>query len=319
MTYHRNARTNVYQRKRIHHSPASYQAQAAALGVSIATIAKWKHRKDSKDRSSRPHRVKKALPEELAPVLKWLRQDWLLDLDTVWKGLQKTVFPQLGRSSVYRELVRLGLQDLKRLKALPPKHRGRFRSCPPGFLHLDVFYLPRIEGRKLYLYVAIDRATRLLCMRVYGQRDAKSAVSFLGHCRGFYPFRIYKILTDNGAEFSSNFYRTIHNQKAQGEHPFPRTCKDSQIRHVLTKVKHPWTNGLVERTGKTIKDETVHRFHYDGLAQLDSALYGFERYFNYHRPYRAMQGKTPYELVQEWYKKQPKRFSRKPTLLITTL
>src|SRR5882762_7997937 len=85
MTYHNNARTTAHQRKRIRHSRAHYRIQAKALGVSVATVAKWRRRRDPTDRSSRPHRVHKALPPEAASLLSWLRKDWLLDLDTVWR------------------------------------------------------------------------------------------------------------------------------------------------------------------------------------------------------------------------------------------
>jgi hypothetical protein len=35
------------------------------------------------------------------------------------------------------------------------------------------------------------------------------------------------------------------------------------IDHRLTKIKHSWTNGQVERMNHTIKQATVHIFHYD--------------------------------------------------------
>lgn len=318
MTYHANARTTLHQRKRIRHSREPYRVQARQLGVSVATINKWKGRGDPLDRSSRPHRVRTTLPPEAAPLLRWLRQDWLLDLDTVWQALRQTMFPQLSRSAVYRALVRLALHQLPRLRPPRQTRRGKFRACPPGFLHVDVFYLPRLDGRRRYVFVAIDRATRLLTLRVFDSRATASALGFLAHCQRFYPFRLYRILTDNGKEFTLAGHRGWRGRPAKHPAPFTRACRRTGIRHSVTQAYHPWTNGLVERTGHTLKSETIYRFHFDTVAQLLQALYAFERYFNYHRPYRAMGGKTPYQLTQDWYVKARKRFLREPTVLFTT-
>lgn len=319
MTYHANARTTVHQRKRIRRSRKPYRLQAKQWGVSLATVAKWKRRANPCDRTSRPHRIHKALPPEAAPLLQWMRQEWLIDLDTVWLALRQTVFPQLSRSAVYRELVRLQLHQLRALRPQAHRQRGKFRACPPGFLHVDAFYLPRLDGKRRYLFVAIDRATRLLTMQVYPTRDSTSALAFLSHCQRFYPFRLYRILTDNDKAFTLRHHRVRGGARAKQPAAFTRACRAAQIRHSLTKPYHPWTNGLVERAGNTIKTETIYRFHFDTVAQLVSVLYGFERYFNYHRPYKAMGGKTPYQLTQEWYAKQPKRFHREPIVLFTTL
>ncbi len=318
MTYHANARTTVHQRKRIRQSREPYRLQAKQLGVSVATIARWKRRGNPRDRSSRPQRLHKALPPEAAPILGWLRKDWLMDLDTVWLALRQTVFPQLSRSAVYRELVRLQLHQLKALRPPRQRRRGKFRACPPGFLHVDVFYLPRLDRQRRYLFVAIDRATRLLTTQVSDTRETASALAFLAHCQRFYPFRLYRILTDNGREFTLRTYRGRGGARTRQLHPFTQASRQAKIQHSLTKVYHPWTNGLVERAGSTIKTETVYRFHFDTVAQLLSALYGFERYFNCHRPYKAMGGKTPSQLTQEWYAKAPQRFLREPTVLFTT-
>jgi len=318
MTYHANARTNIQQRKRVRQSREPYRLQAKQLGVSVATVAKWKRRPDPRDRTSRPQRIHKAVPPEAAPLLAWLRQDWLVDLDTVWLALRQTVFPQLSRSAVYRELVRLNLHQLRALRPHAKQPRGKFRACPPGFLHVDVFYLPRLDGIRRYLFVAVDRATRLLTMQVYATREMASALAFLAHCQRFYPFRLYRLLTDNGREFTLRGYRGRGGARTDRVHPFTSACQRARIRHSLTKAYHPWTNGLVERAGSTIKTETIYRLHFDTVSQLLSALYGFERYFNAHRPYKAIGGKTPYQLTQEWYTKQPKRFLREPIALFTT-
>ena len=40
-------------------------------------------------------------------------------------------------------------------------------------------------------------------------------------------------------------------------HSFWAACADLDIEHRLTKPRHPWTNGQVERMNRTIKDATV--------------------------------------------------------------
>jgi transposase InsO family protein len=34
-------------------------------------------------------------------------------------------------------------------------------------------------------------------------------------------------------------------------------CQENGIEHRLSKIKHPWTNGQVERVNRTIKEATV--------------------------------------------------------------
>jgi transposase InsO family protein len=147
---------------------------------------------ETPDRSQRS--FASAAPHSQGPAT---RGDPKIDL-----AAQDIVFPQLSRSAVYRELVRLQLHKLRLLKPQPGRPKGKFRACPPGFLHLDIFYLPRLDKKRRYLSIAIDRATRLLTPQVAERKDAQSAVRFLAHCKAFYPFRIYRILTDNGKEFT---------------------------------------------------------------------------------------------------------------------
>ncbi len=52
-------------------------------------------------------------------------------------------------------------------------------------------------------------------------------------------------------------------------------CRENGIEHRLTKIKHPWTNGQVERMNRTIREATVKRYHYDSHRQLQSHLTDF--------------------------------------------
>jgi len=65
----------------------------------------------------------------------------------------------------------------------------------------------------------------------------------------FAPVKIERILTDCGAE-----YTTWH-KEAIPNHKFEKICKKIGTKHTTTKVRHPWTNGYVERLNKTLLDE----------------------------------------------------------------
>ena len=53
---------------------------------------------------------------------------------------------------------------------------------------------------------------------------------------------------------------------------FDMRCRENGIEHRLTKIKHPWTNGQVERMNRTIKEATVKRYHYDSHDQFEATL-----------------------------------------------
>ena len=52
-------------------------------------------------------------------------------------------------------------------------------------------------------------------------------------------------------------------------------CAQNDIDHRLTKPRHPWTNGQVERMNRTIKEATVKRCHYETHDQLRQHLSEF--------------------------------------------
>ena len=66
----------------------------------------------------------------------------------------------------------------------PPK---RFKAYEPGFVHIDVKYLPKMqdEASRKYLFVVIDRATRWVYLEIRKDKHAKSAQAFIGVHRSF--------------------------------------------------------------------------------------------------------------------------------------
>jgi hypothetical protein len=77
---------------------------------------------------------------------------------------------------------------------------------------------------------------------------------------------------------------------------FDLRCHENGIEHRLTKIKHPWTNGQVERMNRTIKEATVRRYHYDRHDRLEAHLADFINAHNYAAA-EDPEGLTPYEYI----------------------
>jgi transposase InsO family protein len=95
-------------------------------------------------------------------------------------------------------------------------------------------------------------------------------------------------------------------------HMFDMRCRENGIEHRLTKVRHPWTNGQVERMNRTIKEATVKRYHYDNHQQFEIHLTDFVNAYNYARHLKTLKGLTPYEYICKIWTKEPERFTLNP-------
>ena len=134
-----------------------------------------------------------------------------------------------------------------------------------------------------------------------------AAVQFLRNLVKAVPYRIHTVLTDNGIQFTN---RTC--DRYASEHIFDRVCTECGIEHRLTKVKHPWTNGQVERMNRTIKEATVKRFHYDDHTQLCIHLADFIAAYNFGRRLKTLRGLTPYEFICKQWTDEPELFKIDP-------
>jgi transposase InsO family protein len=112
---------------------------------------------------------------------------------------------------------------------------------------------------------------------LHEKATTKIAGDFLRRLIAAVPYKIHTVLTDNGIQFTTpgaggSAVSEIKEAMATGElfraHAFELACAKNDIDHRLTKPKHPWTNGQVERMNRTIKEATVQRFYYESHQQL---------------------------------------------------
>jgi len=310
--YHSNAMTNINIRQQIQTSDSRNEDISVRFGVSVQTVSKWSNRDFTEDLSSKPHNIEYGLNDlEQAIVISARSTTWM-PLDEVFELLLE-LNPTISRSAVYRCLVRENLSKVPKEKREGSK---KFKEYDPGYLHIDVTYLPAFNGKKSYLFVAIDRATRLMFFKVYEAKSAKSTDDFMDECLSFFPFKISHILTDNGLEFTNKRLRTKKGDACEKQSLMDVKCEKENIEHRLTKPFTPKTNGMVERVNGTIKNNTILKYKYKNRDEMYCDLYKFLNLYNVFRRHgslrRELDVKTPLKAIYKWYKLKPEIFKIKP-------
>lgn len=310
--YHSNARTNLHYRGEICNSNVSNEKLSLQYNVSVNTICKWKHRVVFTDKSSRPDSIGYSLSELEQVLLAHIRRTswWALD------EIVEMVYPEdpkSMRSAVYRTFVRLNINKVPQAEKDKAK---KFKEYEPGYLHIDVTYLPKIDGVKYYLFVAIDRATRAMYYKVYDAKTAENTECFMNECLLFFPFGITHVLTDNGLEFTNKLIKSKKGHYCTKPSKLDDICTDNGILHRLTKPGTPQTNGMVERVNGTIKKDTVKKQSYESIEALNDDMMRFLVFYNLTRRHgglrRELNVKTPFDAIEKWYQIKPEIFHEKP-------
>jgi len=230
---HSQATTTPKIRAAIQASDEPAWALAERHGTTEQTVWKWRKRDSVHDRSHTPHRLQTTLTPAQEAVAVELRKTLLVSLDDLLAVVREFLNPNVSRSGLDRCLRRHGVGSLRDLKAKDekPKHSG-FKAYDPGYIHVDVKYLPRManETSRGYLFVAIDRATRRVFIAIYRNKTATNARRFLRDLERACPIRIRTILTDNGKEFTDRLFG-LRKRAATGEHEFDTLCSALSIEH----------------------------------------------------------------------------------------
>lgn len=316
---HGSATTTEAVRRAIQHSQESLRFLAKRYGINQKTVAKWKRRSSVADMPTGPKDARSTvlLIEEEAIVVAF-RRHTLLPLDDCLYALQPTI-PHLTRSSLHRCLQRHGISQLPKVEG-ETSARRKFKDYPIGYFHIDIAEVRTAQGR-LYMFVAIDRTSKFAFVELHEKATTHVAADFLRHLVAAAPYKVHTVLTDNGTHFTDPRGATwcpaeIKDFIAQGKpfraHAFEYACAQCDIDHRLTKPRHPWTNGQVERMNRTIKEATVKRYFYETHDELRSHLAHFVAAYNFARRLKTLKGLTPYEYICRLWTKEPQRFILDP-------
>lgn len=299
---HKNARTTPAVRAEIAASDERACVLASRYGVTEATIYKWKKRESFTDKSHTAHRLQTTLNPAQEAVVVELRKTLLLPLDDLLAVTREFLCEGVSRSGLDRCLRRHGVGNLHALKPVTPKEPHKaFKAYEPGYLHMDVKYLPQMAGekRRSYLFVAIKP-----------DKTARSATSFLKALHKACPLKIQKLLTDNGKEFTDRLFAS-REREPSGQHEFDQLCQALGIEHRLTKPRTPQTNGMVEPFNGRIAD-VLKTNRFNSAQDMGQTLMRYVALYNHQLPQSVLKSQTPMQAMKLWYASHPHLFHKRP-------
>ena len=302
MRVHRNAKTTPKMRQLIASRARqgwTYARIAAALGLSVRTVAKWVARARQAalaDRSSRPWHQPRRLAAPIEAAIVSLRRTRA----TAWQISEALRVP---RSTVTRVLARAGLNRIALLEPAPVVQRYEWPHVG-DLLHIDLKRLGRVVGvghrihgdrrrraRKAgweFLHVAIDDATRLTYAEVLPADDAPACAAFLQRTLARFRrrgIRFRRLLTDNAKVYRSGVFAAV--------------CQRWLLRQRFTRPYRPQTNGKAERFIQTLLREWAYRLPYRSSARRSAALRPYLRFYNHQRPHTSLGRRSPWMRFRE--------------------
>jgi transposase InsO family protein len=300
MDIHKNARLSFRSRELlaqyVMEQDGTRKAAAAAFRVSVKTASKWVRRYQGSglegllDRSSRPHRSPRRLPESMVSQVVELRRSHM-------PGYEIARRTGLSAASVSRVLRRARLSRWRDLNPPPPIVRYEHQR-PGDLVHLDIKGMTRfsqvslrgdgrLRGKQkhpgfLALHVAVDDHSRMAYTELLPDQKKQTTIAFLDHAREFFTrhgIQVRALLTDNGSSYRSREFR--------------QRCAELEITHRRTRPYTPRTNGKAERFIQTALREWAYAKHWADSEQRDAYLAPWTDYYNRVRPHGSLNYKPP--------------------------
>lgn len=194
--------------------------------------------------------------------------------------------------------VDIGYVMARRIAQAKPPPQVKSYYC--GYmLSVDTFYVCTLKGiGRIYQFSAIDTYSSFGIAYLYTDKSVRSAVDFISKTIDAFEamgVTVERILTDNGKEYTTHW--------DTGYHLFEEYLGSKGIGHRYTKVRHPWTNGFVERFQRTLLEEfyqpALLKRTYDRLEDLQCDLDSYLYFYNFQRTHQGYRtkGSKPCELL----------------------
>jgi len=212
---------------------------------------------------------------------------------TIWKVLKDEDLNTRMKRRLWAEAQGRPILTKKEHQILLAKNRHVESHYAGELLSVDTFTVSVANLGRIWQYTACDTYSSYGWAKVYSEKTSDSSIDFINHLvNSSRVGKIKRVLTDQGTEFYNARFKDT-------ESAFTIALRSHCIRHSVTKVAHPWTNGYAERLNQTVWQEFyLGRLdkRYASLEELNRDLFNFMRYYNFRRVHSG------YKLVREGYK-----------------
>jgi hypothetical protein len=196
----------LYLIRAVVNSPKSVGKVCQGRGVSSDYFNKWgkillkaKDLLSLKSGSRKPKNCPHQTPKRIEKRIKNLRlAEPSHGPERISFDLKKLYNMVCSPSGVYAVLWRLALITDEYRRKLTKTHLKRYRRPLPGWMQMDVKYVPGlVDGDQYYEFNIVDHCSTWRCMRIYETKGYESLEKFLKEIEINCPFPIAEVQTDN--------------------------------------------------------------------------------------------------------------------------
>mgnify|MGYP001605815917 CR=1 FL=1 len=204
--------------------------------------------------------------QEEVDVVQKTYKEYRVSAATLERLIERDYGKHVPHNRIHRILVSLGFAKKLLKKVLRKKEWIRYeRRHSLTAVHIDW----HCYGNGIWVFAVIDDASRKLLALIECESPTVDA-SIRGMRIALKRGKIKQCISDHGSQFTANF--------VDGNSQFKEFLNAHGIKQILCRIKHPQSNGKVEKWFETYDN---HRFAFKNIEE-------FTQWYNEKRPHRSL-------------------------------
>src|SRR3989338_6626878 len=204
--------------------------------------------------------------QEEAELVQKAYREYRVSATTLERIIERDYGKHIPHNRIHAILIAIGLAKKLLKKFLRKKDWIRYeRRHSLTAVHIDWHYY----GSGIWIFAVIDDASRKL-LALVECKSPTTEESIKGMQIALRHGRIKQCISDHGGQFTANII--------DGNSQFKEFLNANGIKQILCRIKHPQSNGKVEKWFETYDN---HRFAFATIEE-------FMRWYNEKRPHRSL-------------------------------